>query len=122
MYPEHGLMTIAWYARGVRVVDISGLVGVSVGIPGAPGMTEVGHLYFDDSDTWSAKALRIEDDGSFWFFGNDINRGLDVYRFQAAPGGVATMDTGVSDWLLPSQVPVATSTSTTPFCLLPAVG
>ena len=23
MFPEHGLMTIAWYARGVRVIAIS---------------------------------------------------------------------------------------------------
>lgn len=103
MYPEAGLMTIAWYARGVRVIDISGLAGASVGLPG-PGMQEIGHLYFDDSDTWSAKALEIEPDGSFYLFGNDINRGLDVYRFAAAPGGTASMSTGLSRWLAPAQL------------------
>lgn len=107
MYPEHGLMTIAWYARGVRVIDISSLVGVSIGLPG-PGLREVGHLWFDDSNTWSAKALRIEPNGSFYLFGNDMNRGLDVYRFTAAPGGVATMSTGASRWSAPDALaPVA---------------
>jgi hypothetical protein len=98
MYPEQGLMTIAWYARGVRVIDISSLAGVSAGLPG-PGMREIGHLWFDDSDTWSAKALRIEDDGSFYIFGNDINRGLDVFRFTADPAGTAAMSTGLSRWV-----------------------
>lgn len=106
MYPESGLMTIAWYARGVRVIDISSLAGVSVGLPG-PGMQEIGHLWFDDSDTWSAKALQIEPDGSFYVFGNDINRGFDVYRFEAADGGTASMSTGASRWLTPAAVPAA---------------
>jgi hypothetical protein len=103
MHPEQGIMTIAWYARGVRVIDISGLAGVSVGLPG-PGMKEIGHLWFDDSDTWSAKALRIEDDGSFYLFGNDISRGLDVFRFTAAPAGTASMSTGLSRWLGPDEL------------------
>ena len=103
MHPDQGIMTIAWYARGVRVIDISGLAGVSVGLPG-PGMKEIGHLWFDDSDTWSAKALRIEDDGSFYLFGNDISRGLDVLRFTAAPAGTASMSTGLSRWLGPDEL------------------
>ena len=110
MYPEQGLMTIAWYARGIRVIDISGLAGASVGGLPVPGMQEIGHLWFEDSDTWSAKALRIEPDGSFYAFGNDINRGLDVYRFQAAPTGTASMATGTSRWLGPDalgSLPVA---------------
>jgi len=121
MYPEQGLMTIAWYARGIRVIDISSLAGVSVGLPG-PGMQEIGHLYFDDSDLWSAKALRIEPDGSFYAFGNDINRGLDVFRFQASPTGTSTMATGTSRWLsgdaladLPGRDP---GTPVTVSCLL----
>jgi hypothetical protein len=104
MYPEQGLMTIAWYARGIRVIDISGLVGASVGGLPTPGMQEVGHLWFDDSDLWSAKALRIEPDGSFYAFGNDINRGLDVFRFEAAPAGTAAMATGASRWVGPDDL------------------
>ncbi len=119
MYPEHGLMTIAWYARGVRVIDISSLVGVSIGLPG-PGMREVGHLWFDDSDTWSVKALRIERDGSFYMFGNDINRGLDVYRFTAGPAGTAAMGTGAGRWLDPTALTAALRLgSRTVSCLLP---
>jgi hypothetical protein len=100
MYPDEGVMTIAWYARGVRVIDISGLVGASVGLPG-PGMEEIGHLWFEDSDLWAAKALEIEPDGSAYIFGNDINRGFDVYRFEASPAGTETMSTGTSRWLSP---------------------
>ncbi len=111
MYPEHGLMTIGWYARGVRVIDISSLAGISVGLPG-PGMREVGHLWFEDSNTWSAKALRIEPDGSFYMFGNDMNRGLDVYRFSASPGGIATMATGSSRWTPPDAVASLTGAAT----------
>jgi hypothetical protein len=88
MYPDQQLMTIAWYNAGVRVVDISGLAGISVGVDeGAgnvgQGMKEIGYYYFPNSDTWSVKTNRIEEDGSFYFYGNDLNRGLDVYRFEA---------------------------------------
>jgi hypothetical protein len=97
MYPDSELMTIAWYDAGVRVVDISELVGISLGIDeGAgnvgQGMKEVGFFYFDDADTWSVKTNRIEADGSFYMYGNDLNRGLDVYRFEAAAPAAA--DTG----------------------------
>jgi hypothetical protein len=88
-YPEQKLMTIGWYNAGVRVVDISGLAGVSVGVePNAtgnvtPGMKEIGYSWFKDSESWAAKAYKFEEDGSFYLFSNDITRGLDVYRFNA---------------------------------------
>ena len=87
-YPKRKLMTIAWYAGGVRVVDVSGLVGLSVGVQPAAGnvgagMREIGYFTTPDAYTWSAKTNRIDRDGSFYLFGNDINRGLDVYRFDA---------------------------------------
>jgi hypothetical protein len=97
MYPDEELMTIAWYNAGVRVVDISGLAGVSVGVDeGAgnvgQGMKEIGFAYFPNSDTWSVKTNRIAADGSFYFYGNDLNRGLDVYRFDS--GAEAASDGG----------------------------
>jgi hypothetical protein len=104
MYPEQGLMTIAWYARGVRVIDISGLVGASVGLPG-PGMAEVGHLWFDDSDTWAVKALRFDEDGSFYLFGNDINRGFDVYRYEPVAADAGAL--GSDGWLSADAVQAA---------------
>ena len=88
-YPEQKLMTIGWYNAGVRVVDISGLAGVSVGVePNAtgnvtPGMKEIGYHWFANSESWAAKAMKFDEDGSFYFFSNDITRGLDVYRFSA---------------------------------------
>jgi hypothetical protein len=104
MYPERGLMTIAWYDAGVRVVDISALAGVSVGADeGAgnvgAGMKELGYYYFDNADTWSVKTNRIEPDGSFYMYGNDLNRGLDVYRFEAA----AQRATETGTWFSPAE-------------------
>jgi hypothetical protein len=126
MYPEERLMTIAWYNAGVRVVDISGLVGVSAGIDETvgnvgPGMREIGYAYFPNSDTWSVKTNRIEPDGSFFFYGNDLNRGLDVYRFDA--GAEASSQGGT--WATPDQAlararelnVTATSGATGPWCL-----
>ena len=103
-YPKQKLMTIGWYSAGVRVVDVSGLVGVSAGaLPNVgdvgAGMREIGYYVTPDAHTWSAKTNRIEKDGSFYLFGNDVNRGLDVYRFDAKqrrPGAIGT-------WLNPDQ-------------------
>lgn len=91
VYPEQGLLTIAWYERGVRVLDISGLADYA-GTPAAAlpvptvlgdgiGITEIGSYVFTDQDTWSFKTNRIEADGSFYGYGNDLSRGLDVYYF-----------------------------------------
>ncbi|HEX6246932.1 MAG TPA: hypothetical protein VFZ64_03600 [Nocardioidaceae bacterium] len=89
VYPEQQMLTIAWYAQGVRVLDISGLADlegspVTVGIGDGAGMREVGHYVLDDSDTWSFKTNRIAADGSFYGYGNDLVRGFDVYHFTGA--------------------------------------
>jgi hypothetical protein len=89
IYPRQRMMTIAWYGQGVRVLDISGLathVGseTDVAFGNGVGMREVGHYVFSDSDTWSFKTNRINRDGSFFGYGNDLVRGLDVYRFDGA--------------------------------------
>ncbi|HEX9683977.1 MAG TPA: hypothetical protein VGA13_12905 [Acidimicrobiales bacterium] len=111
----HDVMTIAWYGAGVRVIDLNGLAGASVGASGvgslgtAPvtGMREIGSIYLpeistvdadgnriveqDGSQTWSAKVLEWEDDGSAFIFANDLDRGFEVYRFDgtrpSGPGG-----------------------------------
>ncbi len=89
IYPDQELLTIAWYAQGVRVLDISGLADfqgspASVGIGDGVGMREVGSYVLPDSDTWSFKTNRIAADGSFYGYGNDLVRGFDVYRFSGA--------------------------------------
>jgi hypothetical protein len=86
VYPEQKLATIAWYAQGVRVLDISGLLTfqgspAAVGIGDGVGIEEVGHYVLPDSDTWSFKTNKIRKDGSFFGYGNDLVRGFDVYRF-----------------------------------------
>lgn len=92
-YPQQKIMTIAWYNLGVHVVDISNMLGLSVGATpaastgAAMGMKELGWAWFADSDTWSAKTNKINTDGSFFLYGNDITRGLDIYRYTKAAAG-----------------------------------
>ena len=90
MHGEQALLTIAWYSQGVRVLDIAGLAdyeppagqGDAVLAYGdGVGMTEIGSYTFPDANTWSFKTNRIAADGSFFGYGNDLNRGMDVYRF-----------------------------------------
>jgi hypothetical protein len=81
------MLTIAWYTQGARTLDISGLADFEgsefdVAEDGdGIGMKEVGNFVFPDSDTWSFKTNRIDTDGSFFGFGNDLGRGFDVYEF-----------------------------------------
>ncbi len=86
IHEDEQMMTIAYYNGGVRVVDISGLEGIALGDTNlqGEGMRQVGFYRFDDSDTWAVKTPRIEANGSFHMYGNDINRGFDVYRFSGA--------------------------------------
>jgi LVIVD repeat len=77
IHPEEQLMTVAFYNGGVRVVDLSGLADGS-------GMKEVGKYRIQGADTWSAKTPEIAPNGDFYLFGNDIARGLDIYKFTAS--------------------------------------
>ena len=90
MHDEQALLTIAWYSQGVRVLDIAGLADyeppagsgdTAVAYGDGIGMTETGSYVFPDADTWSFKTNAIAEDGSFYGYGNDLNRGMDVYRF-----------------------------------------
>jgi hypothetical protein len=81
------VMTIAWYNGGARVLDLSGLTGVTVG--GTPisgeGVKEIGSARFPSSDAWSAKTPRIHPvTGDFYLYANDIARGLDIWKFEGA--------------------------------------
>jgi hypothetical protein len=92
MHPDQALMTIAWYSEGVRTLDISGLAEFRgnpavVARGDGAGIKEVGNFVFPDSNTWSFKTNRIAADGSFFGYGNDIARGLDVFRFDGAALG-----------------------------------
>ena len=86
MHGDQGLITVAWYDEGVRVLDVSGLAdetgspaNVLIGTQG--GIQEIGAYVFPDSNTWSFKTNAIAADGSFFGYGNDLGRGFDVYRF-----------------------------------------
>ena len=117
-----GIMTIAFYNGGVRVVDISGLAGYSLGdtqLTGA-GMRELAFYKFPNSDTWAAKTPRVGRDGDFYLYSNDMNRGMDIYRYDAGNKAGRSQDQGT--WISgadagPAVEPMAADYK--PFCLLP---
>ena len=117
IHPDAGILTTAFYNGGVRVVDISSLVGVALGAHGI-GMKEIAHARFPDSITWSAKTPRINPDGSFHLYGNDMARGLDVYRFDPS----AEPSDGLGTWVAAAGAPTPTTATMDatyrPFCLL----
>ncbi|MEX2196139.1 MAG: hypothetical protein WD844_12715 [Thermoleophilaceae bacterium] len=92
IHEDAGIMNVAFYDGGVRVVDISGLAE-------GEGLRQVGSYRHGDADTWSAKTPRIEEDGSFYLYGNDMARGLDIYRFDAS----APESESIGTWLSPLQ-------------------
>jgi hypothetical protein len=125
------LLSVAWYNAGVRILDYSGLAdlgaaGVSVGAAGqtlTPGIQEVGHSRFANSNVWSAKVHEVAEDGSFYIYGGDTARHLDIWKF--SPDGAASEQRG--SWLSPQEalskaqsLPSATTLAGgyTPFCLL----
>ncbi|MCP6423621.1 hypothetical protein NL463_30375, partial [Klebsiella pneumoniae] len=78
-YERQQLMTISWYAQGVRVIDLSGLADAAADPLAGPlnlafgdgaGMTEVGSYVMADSDSWSFKTNKIKRDGSFYGYSN----------------------------------------------------
>ena len=84
IHEREQVMTAAFYNGGVRVIDISGLSGISLGSSQlvGEGMKEIGYYRMPDADSWSAKTPEINrKTGDFYLFGNDIKRGLDIYHF-----------------------------------------
>ena len=106
IHPEEQILTAAFYNGGVRVVDISSVVGVALGGQGV-GMKEIGFARFPDSLAWAAKTPRIAPDGSFHLFANDLNRGLDVFRFDPA----AEQADGLGTFTAPADLPAVTLAS-----------
>jgi hypothetical protein len=97
LHAKEQLMTIAYYNGGVRVVDLSDLVGAALGATGA-GMKQLGWYRFKDSNAWSVKAPFADRNG-FFMYANDHNRGLDVFRYTPAPTNAVSPGT----WLSPEQ-------------------
>lgn len=101
LHEDEQLMTIAYYNGGVRVVDLSGLVGVALGTTGV-GMQQVAHLRFDDSDTWAVKAPFVDRDGVFHIYGNDQARGFDVYEVDLSDPAATSANAGA--WMTPAEI------------------
>ena len=74
IHEREQLMTMAFYNGGVRVIDLAGLAT-------GEGIKAIGSYQTEDADTWSFKAPVVSRSGVWYAFGNDIARGLDVYRY-----------------------------------------
>jgi hypothetical protein len=87
VHEREQVLTIAWYNGGTRVLDVSGLTGITIGgaqISGE-GVKEIGSARFPGSDTWSAKTPTIDRrTGDFFLYANDMARGLDTWKFDGA--------------------------------------
>jgi hypothetical protein len=98
---EQELLVMGWYRGGALVLDYSGLAGVAVGKLGVEvGITEVAHSRFSDSTLWSAKVPEVAEDGSFYIYGGDMARHVDVWKFD--PNGDGEPET-TGQWLTPEQ-------------------
>jgi hypothetical protein len=85
IHEREQLMTMAFYNGGVRVIDLAGLAD-------GGGLKAIASYQTDDADSWSFKAPKVTRTGVFYAYGNDMSRGMDVYRFDgskkpAASGG-----------------------------------
>jgi hypothetical protein len=124
IHQKEQLLTAAFYNGGVRVVDLSGLPGYSVGETqvSGEGMKEIGYYRMADANTWSAKTPQIDrKTGDFYLFGNDIKRGLDIYHFD----GEGKKPKSRGKWMSAQEARIALTDrpapgakGTTYFCLL----
>jgi hypothetical protein len=113
IHEREQIMTAAFYNGGVRVVDLSGLAGISLGgsqLVGE-GMKEIGYYRMPNADSWSAKTPQINrKTGDFYLFGNDMSRGLDIYHFS----GQGKKPKSRGRWMSPEESRVALAGRTTP--------
>ena len=96
------------------------------------GMKELAFYYFADdatklwtdagaSDTWAFKAPFVDRDGVFYGYGNDQNRGFDIYKVDLSSSAGQSASPGV--WLSPAEALAMTEAlgdepPGKPFCLL----
>jgi hypothetical protein len=113
IHEREQVMTAAFYNGGVRVVDLSGLAGISLGSSQlvGEGMKEIGYYRMPDANSWSAKTPGIDRrTGDFYLFGNDINRGLDIYHYE----GERQRPRSRGRWMSPEEARVALADRKTP--------
>ena len=125
IHEDEQIMTISYYNGGVHVVDLSGLTGISLAdqqIAG-DGMTEIGYYRIEGGESWAAKTPQISRTGDFHLYSNDIERGMDIFKFTAA--GQKSQRKG--RWMSPAQASayfarqpqVAVTSDNALVCLLP---
>ena len=113
IHEREQLMTMAFYNGGVRVIDLAGLAT-------GDGIKAIASYRTANADSWSFKAPSVTRRGTFFAFGNDIARGLDVYRYdgrraQSSAPGTWVPGLGVDSSAVPAaglpQVPTAAGAS-----------
>jgi hypothetical protein len=106
IHESQELMTIAFYNGGVRVVDLSELAD------GGP-MKAIAEYQTDNADSWSFKAPTVSRDGTFYAYGNDMSRGLDVYRYDGSKAADASPGTWIPGPALGTSTGTVSGTGTT---------
>ena len=48
------------------------------------GMTEIGYYRIEGGESWAAKTPKISRNGDLHLYSNDIERGMDIFKFTAA--------------------------------------
>lgn len=86
IYPEHNILTIAWYSAGIWVIDISDPSAFkAVGFADPTGIDQ------RQTNAWSAKLFNGH------IFTNDMGRGMDVFRYDG-PASERTVADALSDY------------------------
>jgi hypothetical protein len=106
IHEDSELMTLAFYNGGVRVLDLSELAD-------GGAIKAIAKYQTDNADTWSFKAPTVSRYGVFYAFGNDMARGMDVYRFDGSKPADASPGTWVPGPALGTSTGVVSGTSTT---------
>jgi hypothetical protein len=93
IHERQELMTLAFYNGGVRVLDLSGLAD-------GEGIKAIAAYQTDNADTWSFKAPTVSRKGAWYAYGNDMARGLDIYRYD----GKKEQSESTGTWLAAPQL------------------
>ena len=74
IHEREQLMTMAFYNGGVRVIDLAGLAT-------GEGLKAIGSLPDRGRRHLVVQGAAVSRDGVWYAYGNDIDRGMDVYRY-----------------------------------------
>lgn len=79
-----GLVAVAWYEQGIRILDVSN----------PRDITQVGYFMPAETQAWAAYFNQVADGpfgGGLYVYTTDLVRGIDVFKVNATAGASATV-------------------------------